>query len=67
MASLTNMLLNFLGITQPPASVAELIWDFLLIVMGLVVIKLMLSFFFGLMKSINFIKKILHVGKARSA
>ena len=53
MASLTNMLLNFLGITQPPTSVAELIWDFLLIVMGLVVIKLMLSFFFGLMKSIN--------------
>lgn len=53
MAILANMLLNFLGINQPPTSVAELIWDLMVIVMGLVVIKLMLSFFFGLMKSIN--------------
>lgn len=53
MANLANMLLNFLGISQPPTSVAELIWDMLVIIMGLVVIKLMLGFFFGLMKSIN--------------
>lgn len=53
MVTLTEMLLNYLGISQPPTSVAELIWDAMIIVMGLVVIKLMLSFFFGLMKSIN--------------
>lgn len=53
MSGLTNTLLNYIGITAPPTSVAELIWDFILICMALVVIKLIISCLFGMIKMVG--------------
>lgn len=53
MSGLINTLLTYIGITAPPSSVAELIWDFILICMALVVIKLMISCLFGMIKIVG--------------
>lgn len=53
MQTFIDILLASIGITQAPQTVQELIWDFILIVFGMVVIKLFLTFFFGLFKTIN--------------
>lgn len=46
-------ILNFFGITQPPATTQELIWDIIILVVGLVIVKAILAFVFGFFKEVG--------------
>jgi len=50
MTNMINSILVLFGITQPPETVQEFLWDLIIIFIGLVIIKTVLSFTFGFFK-----------------
>lgn len=50
---MTNMIwavLNLFGISAPPVTVQEFLWDLVIIFIGLTLIKTVISFIFGFLK-----------------
>lgn len=51
MNTIITSILALIGITQPPTTIVELLWDVILLIVSLLVIKYATLAIFGLMKT----------------
>lgn len=52
-SDIITSILNLFGIYQAPTTVQEFLWDLVILVVGLVVVKAILAFVFGFFKEVS--------------